>query len=38
LQIWRDGKATSSATGMMAFAWFVWDHAHRGAPTIGWLP
>lgn len=24
--------------GMMAFAWFVWDHAHVGAPTIGWLP
>jgi hypothetical protein len=23
--------------GVMAFAWFVWDHAHWGEPTIGWL-
>ena len=23
---------------MVAFAWFVWDHSHKGAPTIGWLP
>lgn len=23
--------------GMMAFAWFVWDHAHRGPPLLGWL-
>ncbi len=24
--------------GMMAFAWFIWDHQHRGPPTLGWLP
>jgi len=24
--------------GMVAFAWFVWDHNHHGAPTLGWLP
>ena len=24
--------------GMMAFAWFVWDHNHKGPPTLGWLP
>jgi hypothetical protein len=23
--------------GMMCFAWFVWDHAHTGKPTLGWL-
>jgi hypothetical protein len=23
---------------MMAFAWFVWDHAHRGDASLGWLP
>jgi hypothetical protein len=23
--------------GVMAFAWFVWDHAYWGEPTIGWL-
>lgn len=24
--------------GMIAFAWFVWDHAHAGEPRLGWLP
>lgn len=24
--------------GMIAFTWFVWDHAHEGPPTLGWLP
>jgi hypothetical protein len=23
--------------GMLCFAWFVWDRAHRGPPTHGWL-
>lgn len=23
--------------GMMAFAWFVWQHGYEGRPTIGWL-
>lgn len=23
--------------GVIAFAWFVWDHAHCGPPTLGWL-
>jgi hypothetical protein len=23
--------------GVIAFAWFVWDHAHDGPPTLGWL-
>lgn len=23
--------------GMIAFAWYIWDHAHRGAPTLGWI-
>ena len=30
-----DGPKSSSA---IAFAWFVWDHAHSGPPTLGWLP
>lgn len=29
-----DIKATG---GTVAFAWFVWDHAHTGEATIGWL-
>jgi hypothetical protein len=23
--------------GVIAFAWFVWDHAHSGPPSLGWL-
>lgn len=23
--------------GMIAFAWYVWDHAHEGPPTLGWI-
>lgn len=28
---------TTEATGMMAFAWFVWDHEYIAEPTIGFL-
>lgn len=31
-------KMMAGGGGMIAFAWYVWDHAHNGAPTIGWLP
>lgn len=24
-------------TGMTAFAWYVWEHGHAGAPTLGWI-
>ncbi len=24
--------------GMMAFAWFVWEHGYTGKPELGWLP
>ena len=23
--------------GMIAFAWYVWEHGHRGPPRLGWL-
>jgi hypothetical protein len=23
--------------GVIAFAWFVWEHGHEGLPTLGWL-
>lgn len=23
--------------GVIAFAWFVWEHGHIGAPALGWL-
>jgi hypothetical protein len=27
----------NGAGGMIAYGWFVWDHAHTGKPTLGWL-
>ena len=24
-------------SGMLAFAWFVWEHGYKGEPKIGWL-
>lgn len=30
----EDGK---HRTGMMVYAWYVWDRAHQGPPTIEWL-
>ena len=23
--------------GVIAFAWFVWEHGHNGPPSLGWL-
>ena len=23
--------------GMVAYAWFVWEHGHSGRPTLGWI-
>ena len=23
--------------GMIAFAWYVWDHSHLGRPSLGWI-
>ena len=31
---WNGPRLTS---GAIAFAWFVWDLAHRGAPELWWL-
>lgn len=32
-----DGSRKLDGGGMMAFAWFVWDKQHVGAPVLGWL-
>lgn len=34
----RGGGEVTHGGGMMAFAWFVWEHGHRGRPVLGWLP
>lgn len=34
----RGRQATDKDSGgMVAFAWFVWEHGYKGAPTISWL-
>lgn len=43
---WTDGqraqwgalKHQKGRGGAIAYGWFVWDHAHSGPPTLGWLP
>jgi len=38
LKLSRNGDdAAYKNGGMIAFAWFVWDHSYDGPPTIEWL-
>lgn len=38
VHILRNGdQMLAGGGGMIAFAWFVWDHEHKGPPTLGWL-
>lgn len=32
------GSGVPAKGGSIAYAWFIWDHAHKGPPTLGWLP
>lgn len=27
----------SDGHGVIAFAWFVWEHGNQGPPQLGWL-
>jgi hypothetical protein len=29
--------ADDDSVGVIAFAWFVWEHGYEGEPSIGWL-
>jgi hypothetical protein len=31
------GNEASKGNGVLAYAWFVWEHGHRGAPQIQWI-
>lgn len=33
----RNGETEKYSSGMIAFAWFVWDHDFSGQPTLDWL-
>ena len=33
-EIREDGKYK---TGMMVYAWYIWDRAYKGSATIDWI-
>lgn len=33
----RVESASGEGAGVIAFAWFVWEHGYHGAPQLGWL-
>lgn len=37
LRMQRGGKSTETSGGMIAFAWYVWEHGHIGRPVLGWI-
>jgi hypothetical protein len=36
LTMTRNGEKMANS-GMIAFAWFVWEHGYTGEPTIAWI-
>lgn len=36
MQRGRQAEKTDTG-GMIAFAWFIWEHGYTGKPTLGWL-
>jgi hypothetical protein len=30
-------KSMNGKGGMIAYAWFVWEHGYTGKPTLGWI-
>jgi len=38
LEIHRRGwEVDKGGGGLIAFAWFVWEHGHEGPPVLGWI-
>ncbi|RYD48954.1 MAG: hypothetical protein EOP83_25795 [Verrucomicrobiaceae bacterium] len=37
VSMFRNGEKGDYSSGMIAFAWFVWEHGYEGEPTIRWL-
>lgn len=33
----RGRQAKKGEGGMIAFAWFVWEHGYKGRPQLGWV-
>jgi hypothetical protein len=36
LSMTRNGEKMANS-GMIAFAWFVWEHGYTGVPTVAWI-
>jgi len=34
--LYKDGVKLNNS-GMIAYAWYVWDKEHKGKPTIEWI-
>lgn len=37
VQFKRPGWEDTGKGGMVAYAWYVWEHGHKGPPQLGWL-
>jgi hypothetical protein len=37
LSMTRSGMVAAGQGGLIAFAWFIWEVGHQGAPTLGWI-
>jgi hypothetical protein len=37
LTMHRGGYEGETTGGMLAFAWFIWEHGYTGKPTLGWI-
>jgi len=37
LPIWRNGDSKAGRSGLIAFAWFVWEAGYLERPQLGWI-
>jgi hypothetical protein len=37
VQFKRPGWEDTGKGGMVAYAWYVWEHGHKGPPLLGWV-
>jgi len=37
LPIYKNGESEGKNSGLIAYAWFVWEKGHKGPPEVGWI-
>jgi hypothetical protein len=37
LKMKRNGTEGGDSSGMISFAWFIWEEGYNGSPVLGWL-